>query len=653
MKTQPIVPARLQWTDDGVPFSNEWGNVDHPHTNALEQARQVFLAGNGLPARWTGRDRFVVLATGFGLGHHFLATWDAWQHSRPPGAQLHFISLEPHPLTREDLWRVHRGSALAPLAAQLVDVWPPLTPNLHRLSLDGGAVQLRLALGEATAWLPELVAQVDAFFLDGFAAPQNPQMWQPRVFKALARLATPGATVATRTAARAVRDGLTSAGFQVSLSSNQGHQRDLTLATYAPAFTPRRAPSRVAAPSVASRHAIVIGAGLAGCAAAWGLAEQGWTTTVLDQHDAPAREASGNPGGLFHGIVNPQDGTHARLHRAAALEASRAVREAVAHHGVRGSIDGLLRLETSGTGLSAMRATLARLGLPSDYVQALSAGEASEVGGLPMAHPAWFYPGGGWVQPAGLAASYLARAGTSARFRAQVRVESLRRVDARWQLLDASGAVIDESEVVVLANAGDALRLLDHPAWPVAKVRGQVSWWRPRADTPPFTSPRIPVAGAGYLLPAHGGCTVFGATSQRGDDDPAVRASDHALNLAQLARLMNMEPGVQAADLQGRTGWRWVSDDRLPVIGSVPHGVPSHADGTSLRLDQARLVPRRPGLFVFTGLGSRGIGWSALGAQVLASIISGAPSPLEASLLDAVDPARFIVREVRRRTTGL
>jgi tRNA 5-methylaminomethyl-2-thiouridine biosynthesis bifunctional protein len=51
---------------------------------------------------------------------------------------------------------------------------------------------------------------------------------------------------------------------------------------------------------------------------------------------------------------------------------------------------------------------------------------------------------------------------------------------------------------------------------------------------------------------------------------------------------------------------------------------------------------------VFTALGSRGITWSALGAQVLASSITGAPQPLEASLLDAIDPARFVARAVRR-----
>jgi tRNA 5-methylaminomethyl-2-thiouridine biosynthesis bifunctional protein len=66
------------------------------------------------------------------------------------------------------------------------------------------------------------------------------------------------------------------------------------------------------------------------------------------------------------------------------------------------------------------------------------------------------------------------------------------------------------------------------------------------------------------------------------------------------------------------------------------------------RVDQPRFVPRVPGLFVFTALGSRGISWAPLGARTLASWITAAPAPLEASLMDAIDPARFISREKRR-----
>lgn len=642
MNSAPVVPGTLAFDDHGVPISVAYGDVYHPRSGALAQARHVFLDGNELPRRWQGRSRFVVLETGFGLGHNFLATWQAWRDDPRHCHRLVFVSIEQHPLTREDLRVAQRDHTAPKLAAALQRAWPPLTHNLHRLSFDGGAVQLLLALGDVQAWLPELVAEVDAFYLDGFAPALNPRMWDERVCKALGRLAVPGATLATWSAAQTLRRHLTSAGFDVRLGPGQGGKRDITLARFAPSFAPRRAPARRGRTAAASEpHALIIGAGLAGCATAWALAEQGWRSTVLERRAEPAAEASGNPAGLFHGIVNAQDGVHARFNRAAALAAHDAVRVALAH-GVPGDADGLLRLET-GLDPTRMQALLQDLGLPPDYVQALDRDAASRRAGLALASPAWFYPSGGWVQPAGLARSYLERAGPDAELRLGVEAHALQRTDAGWIVLDAAGRTIAHAATVVLANAGDALRLLGAPDWPMASVRGQISL----ASAARLALPRLPVAGAGYLLPAIDGQAMFGATAQRGDADPAVRDADHAVNLAQLARLSAQRIALNANELTGRTAWRCSSSDRLPVIGAVPD-----ADLAGARLDQPRFVPRLPGLFVFTALGSRGITWSALGAQVLASTVTGAPATVEASLLDAVDPARFVSRRARRASAG-
>jgi tRNA 5-methylaminomethyl-2-thiouridine biosynthesis bifunctional protein len=251
------------------------------------------------------------------------------------------------------------------------------------------------------------------------------------------------------------------------------------------------------------------------------------------------------------------------------------------------------------------------------------------------------------VHPAGLARALLERAAPNVDLRVETGVQALQRTDAGWRLLDAEGAVLGEAPTVVLANAADASRLLGGPDWPIDMLRGQVS--RLPASSPGLLRlPRIPVAGSGYLLPElPDGGALFGATVQRDDDDASVREADHRENLAQLARLLGHAVDADPATMQGRTGWRWSAADRLPLIGAVPDTAASPQ-----RLDQPRFVPRIPGLFVFTALGSRGIAWSALGARTLASWVTGAPAPMEASLIDAVDPARFVSREARRLSKG-
>ncbi len=154
--------------------------------------------------------------------------------------------------------------------------------------------------------------------IDEFATQADPQRSALRLAKGLARLSAPMARLQAVPALQALRPALASAGFQVE----QPGSAELR-AVYRPGFEPRRRGSASAA--TGERHALIVGAGLAGCATAWALAEQGWRSIVIDRADAPATQGSGNPAGLFHGIVNPQDGAHARFNRAAALLAQRTV----------------------------------------------------------------------------------------------------------------------------------------------------------------------------------------------------------------------------------------------------------------------------------------------------------------------------------------
>ncbi len=465
MKTEPITAAVIDFTQ-GVPQSPSFGDIYHPREGALEQTRAVFLAGNGLPERWRGRARFTILETGFGLGNNFLATWAAWRNDPQRCERLHFVSLDKHPPTRDDLARALAPSPFVPLAQQLVAAWPPLTPNLHRLTFELGRVQLLLGLGDAATLARELVARVDAFFLDGFAPAHNEAMWSPPLFKSLARLAAPDATAATWSAARVVREGLSAAGFDVHAAPGPAAKREITLARYAPRFIPVAPPGRVL-PDSAPSHAIVIGAGLAGAATARALAQQGVPCKVLDAQARPASQASGNPAGLFHGTVGTDDTVHTRWHRAASFAAADWVRASNA-----GASDGLLRLNGTHE-LAAMQALVAEQHLPPSYVQALDAAQASRRAGLPLAQPAWLFTQGGWADARALVQHALAEPGVT--WQGDAHADSIERSADGWLVRGSGARVIAEAPVLVLANAADALRLSAlPPAW-AERVRGQVT----------------------------------------------------------------------------------------------------------------------------------------------------------------------------------
>ncbi len=231
-----LEPAHLTVDANGTPVSESYGDIYYSVAGGHAQAQHVFIDGNGLPERWQSRGRFVILETGFGFGLNFLATWLAWRDDPQRCRELHFVSLEKHPFCADDLARAHAAwPEFALIAAELRRYWPPLVRGEHRLELEGGRLILRLVFGDAVEELPRLEASVDAFYLDGFSPAKNPELWSPLLCRSLARLAAPGATLATWSVAGSVRQALIAARFAVKKRRGFASKRQMLVGRYCPA----------------------------------------------------------------------------------------------------------------------------------------------------------------------------------------------------------------------------------------------------------------------------------------------------------------------------------------------------------------------------------------------------------------------------------
>jgi tRNA 5-methylaminomethyl-2-thiouridine biosynthesis bifunctional protein len=631
----PLVPATPAFDANGTPYSPEYGDIYHSADSGPGQARHVFLGGNDLPARWARARAFTILETGFGLGLNFLATWRAWRDDPARPERLHYVSVEKHPFTRAGLAELHaRYPELAPMAAELQAGWPLPLPGLHRLHFEDGRVTLTLALGDAEDVLPGLRLGADAIYLDGFAPERNPELWEPALMRRLARLARPGATLATYTTARAVREALAAAAFAPELRPGYGRKREMLAARYSP-----RAPLRHGAPAAPrwrERRALVVGAGLAGAGAAERLAARGWAVELIERHAAPAHEASGMAAGIIHPLLARDDAGLARLTRAGylyALSRWRAL-EAMGHR-FAWTRCGLLQVGRDAREERRMADAVRALGSPPGYAEFLPRAEAAARARLAAAAGGLWFPGGSWVRPAELVEALIAAAGGNLELRMGVAVHGLARSGGNWRAVSADGATIAEAPVAVLANSHDAIRLVPHGV-KLKRVRGQLTCLPPGSISPPGAI----VAGAGHLVPAADGAAVVGSTYDFEDDDPAPSAAGHAGNLERLELLL---PGSAArldpARLAGTVGFRCVTPDRLPLVGAAP----------DLEAPRPAPVPRLEGLYGAFGYASRGLTWSALGGELIASLVEGEPLPVEGDLADAIDPARFALRRARRR----
>lgn len=602
-----IVPAEPAFDPNGTPWSPAYGDVYHSAGGAPEQARHVFLAGNELPDRWRHRRRFVIFETGFGIGANFLTAWQAWRDDPSACRELHFVSVEKHPFRRRDLHDLlARWPPFARLAEELVAVWPPLQPGIHRLHLDTGRVHLTLGFGEAASLLPRMECGADAVFLDGFAPDRNPDLWSEAVCHGLARQCAPGATLATWTVAGPVREHLRRAGFAVEKRPGFGGKREMLVGRLA----------KNVAPWIPQPDAVtVIGSGIAGCAISERLAARGISVTLLESGTGPAGGASGNHAGVFRPLPDLDDSRLARTLRACFLYGARRLE---ALPGLRAGRTGVVHLGRDARHV-AMQRRVAEAQGEDGFLRFVEREEATDLVGWPVEAGGWHFPGGAWIHPPSACRALLAKSGEQLAARFSQPVSGIAASPAGWRLQDADGRLLQQASHVVLANGTQAPALVPDTFLPIRIGRGLVSHLPDELAPGRAGLPRLVVTRSGYVTPPVDGIRCAGATMAADDADPVPRTDDHRENLLRLdAILPGFAAGVDPVSLPGRVGFRPMSPDRLPLVGEL-----------------------RPGLWVLGGFGARGLVWSQLCAELLASRIAGDPLPLETDLVHALRPARF------------
>ncbi|HFN3684197.1 TPA: bifunctional tRNA (5-methylaminomethyl-2-thiouridine)(34)-methyltransferase MnmD/FAD-dependent 5-carboxymethylaminomethyl-2-thiouridine(34) oxidoreductase MnmC [Enterobacter hormaechei] len=658
MKQNAIQPANLEFNAEGTPVSRDFDDVYFSNDNGLEETRYVFLDGNHLGTRFPEHPRrlFVVAESGFGTGLNFLTLWQAFDCFRAayPEAtlqRLHFISFEKFPLTAHDLRLAHqRWPELAHWAEQLQTQWPPAIGGCHRLILDDGRVTLDLWLGDIndlTDKLDDSMNQkVDAWFLDGFAPAKNPDMWSPHLFSAMARLARPGATLATFTSAGFVRRGLQEAGFTMRKTKGFGRKRDMLVGVMEQDLAiPAQAPWFARRAST-SREVAIVGGGIASALLSLALLHRGWQVTLYCADEAPATGASGNRQGALYPLLSAHDPALFQFFPAAFTFARRlydSLPVAFDHDWC-----GVTQLGWDEKSQQKITQMLS-LGLPEDIAHAVTAQQVAETAGVDTGCGGIQYPLGGWLCPAELTSAAIAL-GQSRGLTVHYahKVQSLSRT-AHWELRFADGKEAQHASVV-LANGHHISQFTQTASLPVYPVGGQVSHI---PTAPQLSKLRQVLCYDGYLTPQNpsNGHHCIGASYHRGETDMHYSEADQQQNRQ---RLVDSFPDaswakeVDVSEGQARCGVRCATRDHLPMAGNVPDydaTLEVYQDLADSK-ETAVSAPVHPELFMLGGLGSRGLCSAPLLAEALAAQMSDEPVPLDRVTLAGLNPNRLWVRKL-------
>ena len=548
----------------------------------------------------------------------FLCLWLAWRTNPQRPRMLHVVAIclgTFSNLTCNEPCAGPDDAALKPLAELLdAQLWG-LLPGFHRLVFEGGHVLLTLCIGDVTKMLRLQQFEADSIALNSTGLAGTDLLY---LVKAIARLCKP-ATLLTTSNNEAMQAALRQCGFVIKTHLG------MVQATYNPAWVVKKR-----SPSVKPSTCVVVGAGLAGAAVASSLARRGWAVTVLDAASEPASGASSLPAGLLVPHTSPDDSQLSRLSRSGVRITLQQAR-AMLRHGTDWGHTGVLQRSFGGNILNLPAAwAQSQSRAASDWCSPATP-RALAAAGLPADSPALWHVQAGWIKPAALVNAWLGAPGIS--WRGDMKVSQLTPGHNGWQLLDPAGEVLAEAELIVLA-AGYASQALGASVgvtrFELQAVRGQVTFGSqvtPDLQKTPNQLPPFAVNGHGGLVTAittpGGPIWLMGAGYERDVQVPDIKAQDHADNLTRLQSLLP-DAALALADqfspqrARGWAGIRCATPNRLPLVGRIT-------------------TPKsKPGLWICTGMGSRGLSFAALSAELLAAQLHGEPLPIDSQLAKAM-----------------
>lgn len=372
---------------------------------------------------------------------------------------------------------------------------------------------------------------------------------------------------------------------------------------------------------VKHRRALVIGAGIAGAHVANALAKRGWRVSVYERHPQVAQAGSGNFSGLIRPQVKHTDSPLFQLYRAGfeyLLNAFPTLKQAPF-------------AQLNGAFCAAQYQ--ASLEGQSGF-EHLTAAQASRRLNLPLTQAGYWLENAGWIEPKAWIRQLLDHPNITCHTAHSV-------TDMAQLKLQTS------TNVLVLCNAQDTERLAGSESLTLHTSSSQVF-----CINAPYPEAQHALCGSDYAIP-RGNHWVVGAHHRLHEPAPHL-STNNGCETLKLWRLLK-PPQTPPRQRATRVAVRVNTQDNLPIAGALPdwhsyqsdyadlhHGRPSH------RYPQASYQPR---CFVLTGLGGHGLTSSALLSAHIVASVEGRPSPLPSSLQAAVHPARFLIRQLKRRPT--
>lgn len=386
------------------------------------------------------------------------------------------------------------------------------------------------------------------------------------------------------------------------------------------------------------KHAVVIGAGIAGCSTAYALAQQGLQVTLIERNSSIASEASGNPLAMLYPRLSG-DNASSQF----ALEAylfSLNLYSSLALSPEDFNTCGLLQLAFNARELARIK-KVAKQNHPHHILKTLNANEASGIAGIQIIHNALYFPGAAYVNPKSLCSRLVEHKNIS--LITLENINKLLKINNLFEIYN-NDQLISSADIVVLANAHAVQELLDDnlgSEMQLASVRGQVSLLNSTAESNKLQSI---ICGDGYLSPTVKDQHCLGATFTPKNTTMDISMADHSDNLVKLMHISpDLAQNLDQKIIGGRVSMRCTTNDYFPLTGELLDGAVLAACLPRPSAKPSSLTWNK-GLYINVGHGTKGFTTAPLCAAILAQAICKKIPPIPLELSALLNPNRFLLR---------
>lgn len=657
----PIKILNVIWHKE-LPYSAADGSLYCLAPEQQMQIEKAYLDSLGIPTRWQQLSQkkdahYIIADTHFKAGLTFLLSWNYWLQHAPKSASLYYLCCDEQPLQKADLAKILTYfPQFKQQAAHLLTQYPILTPGFHCLRFEEGRVNLILMLGDVFSCLQQLLIcgeknlerQLRTYAIDAWLLKQ-PQLTssgkEKELFNTIALLSKPRTHIVCVDPTCLVETSLREVGFISAKTIEYKNGNCILKAKF------RRAINHVKGKTTPwhmpllnlteNKKVTVIGGGLAGCFLAYFLAKRGQEVILLDNHPRVGNGASGNRQAILYPQLSAFSSPAANFMLTAYLYAHRFYRKLLITEPI-GDLSGIIQLAYTAEEHKAItKINDNLLAYYPELGKLLTAKEVSSYANLELECGGLFLPLSGWIDSQALCAILINH--PNIQHVANYQVDSLYYDQKLWHCGDY------QSEIVVLANGYQANQFPEASFLPIQPTFGQLTFVKTNEE---LAQLRIPLCGSGHILPKRNNKHAIGATYYPNKLKIDSVQADHLLNLAKLSKLLPdlNEPMTVCGSWHGI---RAATPDYLPIVGPLPDKLNFKKCFARLAKDPKRCLPLTggyyPGIYLFTGFGSRGLTSIPLCADWLSALITNQPTFLPYSSIRALSPARFLLKEMMKQ----